>query len=310
MELSDILPVLQSALGPLSGAPEPLGGGITNRNYRATLGGQRVCDPAPGQGHRAARDRPGGGADGDRRSLPAGDRTGRRDERHGLPGDRVRRLPRARAARTSSRAWRSSARALRAFHECAVELPTRFWVPDLLQDYAAIVTDRGARGSTAGLHEAMSVAGLHTAQPLPLTRPRPCHDDLLPGNIIRAGADGQADDRRLGVRGDGPPAVSISATSRSTTTSTRRWTSACSRAYGGEAPYRRAARGAEADADPVRCTRGRMGCRAGTASRSSTSTSRTTAHRHFERLQAAVRSARLPGMALYSEVRCEGGKAT
>src|ERR1035438_4010751 len=48
-ELSDILPVLQSTLGPLSGTPEPLDGGITNRNFRATLGGVEYVIRRPGK---------------------------------------------------------------------------------------------------------------------------------------------------------------------------------------------------------------------------------------------------------------------
>src|SRR5664279_5502751 len=48
-ELHDILPGLQSKLGALSGAPEPLDGGITNRNFRATLGGTEYVIRRPGK---------------------------------------------------------------------------------------------------------------------------------------------------------------------------------------------------------------------------------------------------------------------
>jgi thiamine kinase-like enzyme len=47
-ELAAIIARLEPELGPLEGRPEPLEGGITNRNYRLRLGGEelvlRICD--------------------------------------------------------------------------------------------------------------------------------------------------------------------------------------------------------------------------------------------------------------------------
>jgi thiamine kinase-like enzyme len=47
-ELAAIIARLQPELGPLAGEPVPLDGGITNRNFRLTLGGEdlvlRLCD--------------------------------------------------------------------------------------------------------------------------------------------------------------------------------------------------------------------------------------------------------------------------
>jgi thiamine kinase-like enzyme len=47
-ELAAIIARLEPELGPLDGTPEPLDGGITNRNYRLRLGGEdlvlRICD--------------------------------------------------------------------------------------------------------------------------------------------------------------------------------------------------------------------------------------------------------------------------
>src|ERR1700685_792962 len=39
--LEEIVQRLEPTLGPLTGAPEPLTGGITNHNYRVTLGGRQ-----------------------------------------------------------------------------------------------------------------------------------------------------------------------------------------------------------------------------------------------------------------------------
>jgi thiamine kinase-like enzyme len=47
-DLNDIVARLELELGPLEGAPQPLEGGITNRNYRVRFGGEdlvlRICD--------------------------------------------------------------------------------------------------------------------------------------------------------------------------------------------------------------------------------------------------------------------------
>ena len=48
-DLSDILRRLEPSLGPLSGEPQPLDGGITNRNFRATLGGADYVIRRPGK---------------------------------------------------------------------------------------------------------------------------------------------------------------------------------------------------------------------------------------------------------------------
>ena len=39
-ELEEILPRLEPSLGPLAGVPVALSGGITNHNFRVTLGGE------------------------------------------------------------------------------------------------------------------------------------------------------------------------------------------------------------------------------------------------------------------------------
>ena len=47
-------------------SPSRSAGGITNRNFRVTLGGERLRDPPAGQGHRPAGHRPRGRAAGER----------------------------------------------------------------------------------------------------------------------------------------------------------------------------------------------------------------------------------------------------
>ena len=68
-------------------------------------------------------------------------------------------------------------------------LPTSFSVPHLLDDYAAIVHERGGTLPLA-YPDAVAVATRIEAG-LPLAHPTPCHNDLLAGNIIRAQDDGR-----------------------------------------------------------------------------------------------------------------------
>jgi thiamine kinase-like enzyme len=79
------------------------------------------------------------------------------------------------------------ASALRAFHDSDVLLPTRFHVPDLLDDYAAIVRARG--GALPSQYAGAQSVARRIGAVLPLGEPRPCHNDLLPSNVIRARAD-------------------------------------------------------------------------------------------------------------------------
>ena len=67
------------------------------------------------------------------------------------------------------------------------ELPARFWIPDLLEDYARIVDERGGEPTDQYRRTQELVARI--ADVLPLTDPAPCHNDLLPGNILAADAD-------------------------------------------------------------------------------------------------------------------------
>ncbi len=187
-DLADILPGLQSKLGPLNGVPQPLDGGITNRNFRVTLADRDYVIRCPGK-------------DTDLLGID------RLSERLATEAASALGIAPAVAATVDEclitsfldcaaleredfeQGVEELARALRAFHDCGVELPTRFWVPDLLGDYAAIVRSRGGT-LPPGYREAARVAA-RIEQAVPLREPRPCHDDLLPGNIIRSVGDGR-----------------------------------------------------------------------------------------------------------------------
>jgi thiamine kinase-like enzyme len=185
-DLINIVDRLSARLGAAGGEPEPLDGGITNRNYRIRFGERDCVLRLPGRdtellgidraAERVATER--AAALGIAPPLIAAD-----DEcmvTEWLPGapiegDRLRADP------------SSAARALRAFHDCGLQLPVRFWIPDLLADYERIISARG--GELPGQYRGTQELVARIADVLPLTDPAPCHNDLLPGNILAADSD-------------------------------------------------------------------------------------------------------------------------
>ena len=186
-ELDDILAHLEPSLGPLSGAPAPLEGGITNRNFRASLGGADYMIRRHGKETELL------GIDREAERLAS-----ETAARLGIAPTLVAALPDGLVtrfvpclpidSRELSDRVEEVARALRSFHDSGVTLPARFWVPQLLEDYARIVGARGAR-LPASYAETVAAAE-RIAAVVPLELPQPCHNDLLPGNIIRADIDG------------------------------------------------------------------------------------------------------------------------
>ena len=186
VDLTGIVDRLTGQLGPVDGEPVPLDGGITNRNYRVRFGGSEYVLRLPGKdtsllgidraAERIANEAAAGlgiapaVAAGDDDSLVTRFVVCKPIDENGLRADPG-----------------PVARALRAFHDSGTVLPTRFWVPELLEDYAAIVAERGGT-LPAGYGAAREVAA-RIAAVLPLTDPVPCHDDLLPANLLSV-ADG------------------------------------------------------------------------------------------------------------------------
>ena len=181
-DLSEILVRLEGRLGPISGGPIALDGGITNRNFRAVLGGRDYVVRLPGKDtdllgidraaeRLAARQAAGLGiapelvwADDDCSVTVFA------VEATAIDPDRLRADP------------APFGRALRAFHDCGLTLPTQFWIPALLDEYAGLLDARGATPPAAFERARELVARI--AQALPLNEPAPCHNDLLPGNLL------------------------------------------------------------------------------------------------------------------------------
>jgi thiamine kinase-like enzyme len=185
-ELNDILQRLQDALGRCEGEPVPLTGGITNRNYRVRCGGQQYVVRLHGKDT----------------GLLGIDRTaerlaGEEAARLGIAppiaasvdGALVTRFVAAREPRPGELAQRVGelASALRAFHYSGVELPVDFDVPALLASYSDQLRAHGDElGRVGSEYREATRAAQRIADALPLARPRPCHNDLLPGNVLCA----------------------------------------------------------------------------------------------------------------------------
>jgi thiamine kinase-like enzyme len=186
-DLSDILRRLEPSLGPLTGELEPLSGGITNRNFRATLGGIDYVIRQPGKD----TDLLGIDRQAERLATEAAARLGIAPAVAAVLEEcLVTRFIECRAVARHDLldGVEQIALDLRSFHESGAELPTSFWVTDLLEDYAALVRRRG--GTLPGAYSGAVFAAARIAAALPVGVPRPCHNDLLAGNIIRVAEDG------------------------------------------------------------------------------------------------------------------------
>jgi thiamine kinase-like enzyme len=187
-ELDGILAELTPSLGSPSGPPIPLDGGITNHNFRATLGGEEYVIRRHGQGTELLGiDR---GAEEDATQAAAA---------LGIAPELVARVPGAMVTRFVACTPLTAAElhehvdelalALRRFHDCALVLSSSFSVPQLLADYARVVAEHGRTLPAAYADTAATVQRI--AATVAPHLPRPCHNDLLAGNIIRARADGR-----------------------------------------------------------------------------------------------------------------------
>jgi thiamine kinase-like enzyme len=187
-DLNDISGRLSSLLGPLTGEPVALTGGITNRNFRATFGGADYVIRRPGKdtdllGIDRQAERLATGAAALLGIAPAVATM--------IDGCLVTEFIACRAVSAHELTARVEeiAAALRSFHDSAVHLPTSFRVSDLLGDYAMIVEEHG--GSLPAAYTEATTAAERIAAVLPIGNARPCHNDLLAGNIIRAQRDGR-----------------------------------------------------------------------------------------------------------------------
>lgn len=181
-ELTTILERVERQLGRADASPQPLSGGITNRNYRVRFDGRDCVLRLPGLDTELL------GIDRTAEQLAAERAASVEIGPPVLYADLdccvTEFVFGTEVDPDSLRADPGTvARALRAFHESALMLPRRFWVPELLEDYARIVAERGGRLPDAYVRAQQLVARIEWV--LPLIEAVPCHNDLLPGNLLQ-----------------------------------------------------------------------------------------------------------------------------
>ena len=189
-ELDDVVAALEPQLGPLSDGPAPLSGGITNHNYRARFGSLDVVLRVAGR----ETDLLGIDREAERAATEAAAALGiappviafipsegclvtRFVEGEPVDAEELREPPCLVAV----------ARALRAFHDHELRLPTGFAVPQIARSYLAIARDRGATPSQEAADAARVADRIARVLRGPEHAPVPCHDDLLTANFIRDG---------------------------------------------------------------------------------------------------------------------------
>jgi thiamine kinase-like enzyme len=180
-DLGEIVERLEHELGPAGSGPTPLAGGITNRNFRIRFGDRECVLRLPGKDTGLL------GIDREAERL-ASEQASRLGIAPALvaagDGYLVTEYLDAEPIDTArlQAAPGSAALALRAFHDSGLQLPTAFWVPDLLEEYERIVADRGGRLPSS--YDDVRALTQRIATALPLEDPVACHDDLLPGNVL------------------------------------------------------------------------------------------------------------------------------
>ncbi len=183
-ELNDILERLRASLGPIGAGPTELDGGITNRNFRVTLGGDEYVVRRPGKDTELL----GIDREAERLATEAAALLGIAPAVAAAFEDCLVTSFIACApldARGVAAHAEGLAGVLRKVHDSMLRLPTSFRVPALLEDYAAVVATRGGRLPAAYARAVARAAQIDAA--LGPVQARPCHNDLLAGNIILAG---------------------------------------------------------------------------------------------------------------------------
>jgi thiamine kinase-like enzyme len=190
-ELTEAVARLSALLGPREGGVLPLEGGITNRNFRVKFGGTDYVVRLPGKDTELL------GIDREAERLAtkkaAELRLGPKvaamlDQPACLVTCFVESREVTAAELREPRYIDEVGEALRGFHHSGLELPTDFYVSEIVSDYAEVSKSRGgtlpegfqhARDCVRKVVKAVRKNADH--------RPLPCHNDLLTANFLHDG---------------------------------------------------------------------------------------------------------------------------
>ena len=183
-----IVEQLAESLGQPDGEPEPLAGGITNRNYRATLGGRDYVIRVPGKETSLLEIDRGAERVANERAARVGVAppvAAALDEPPAIvtlfvegPGMEPEEL---REPATLAEV----ARSLRSIHEFGERLPSTFDSFRIVETYRRTASDRGATIPDSYAPAGEQAARIESALTGPEHEPVPCHNDLLAANFIR-----------------------------------------------------------------------------------------------------------------------------
>jgi thiamine kinase-like enzyme len=190
-ELTEVVARLAALLGPRQGGVTLLEGGISNRNYRVNFGGTDYVVRLLGKKTELL----GANREAERLATGAAAELGIAPRVAAViedPPCLVTSFIRGRLA-TPEELRREDrievmARALRAFHDSGITLPSTFDALELVERYAGIATERGVElpdgYEAARAHATAARRSLYAAGP---RAPVPCHNDLLAENCLLEG---------------------------------------------------------------------------------------------------------------------------
>jgi thiamine kinase-like enzyme len=190
-ELTEAVARLSALLGPRQGGVLPLEGGITNRNFRVNFGGTDYVVRLPGkdtgllgidrEAERLATKKAA--------ELQLGPKVAAMlDQPPCLVTCFVESREVTAAELREPRFIEEVGQGLRGFHHSGLELPTEFYVSEIVSDYAEVSQSRGGT-LPDGFQHARDCARkvVKAVRKNPEHQPLPCHNDLLTANFLHDG---------------------------------------------------------------------------------------------------------------------------
>ncbi len=183
-----IVEQLAPVLGDPEGEPQPLGGGITNRNFRARFGGSNYVIRVPGKDTSLLEIDRGAEKIANERAAAIGIAppvAEMLDEPQAIVTVFVEGETMESSDLREPATMTGVARSLRAIHDLGEPLPISFDSFRIVEIYAGTAGERGAE-IPAAYEEAKERAGaIERVFSGPEHDPVPCHNDLLAANFIR-----------------------------------------------------------------------------------------------------------------------------